>query len=111
MLAEDPVVRSGRREAVLAIGMWLVAMVYTVGYCYRYGYGRSGEDLTFVLWFPDWIFWGVVVPWLTCVVASTFFAYYVMTDEPLGAEADAPDDESSDGPAARAAADSEARHG
>jgi len=73
----------------MAFGMWAIAMVYTVTYCYLYGYGRPVEDLTFVLWFPDWVFWGIIAPWLTCVVISVVFAFGIMGDESLGEEVDA----------------------
>jgi len=80
----DPVVKAARREALFAGAMWLVAMIYTVTYCYLHGYGRTLDDLHFVLWFPDWVFWGIVVPWLTCILVSTLFAYRIMGNEPLG---------------------------
>jgi hypothetical protein len=87
---EDPVVKAARREAAIALGMWLVALVYSVTYCYLNGYGRSVESLTFVLWFPDWVFWGIVVPWGICILLSTVFAFRVMGSESLGEEIDAP---------------------
>ena len=74
--SEDAVVKAARREASLAFGMWAIALLYTVTYCYLNGYGRSAEDLTFVLW-------------LTCVVMSVVFAFGIMGDESLGEEADA----------------------
>ncbi len=85
----DPVVKAARREAALALGMWLVAMIYTITYCYWHGYGRTVESLAFVLWFPDWVFWGIVVPWVICVLGSVVFAFRVMGDESLGEEVDA----------------------
>ncbi len=85
---EDPVVTAARREASLALGMWLAAMLYTVTYCYLHGYGRDVESLSFVLWFPDWVFWGIVVPWGLCILASIVFAWRVMGDESLGEEID-----------------------
>jgi hypothetical protein len=85
---EDTIVRAARREASLALGTWLVAMLYSVTYCYLNGYGRSVDSLDFVLWFPDWVFWGIVVPWGICIVFSTIFAFRVMGDESLGEEAD-----------------------
>lgn len=72
--------------------MWLVAMIYSVSYCYAYGYGRSAESLSFVLWFPDWVFWGVIVPWGICVLGSIPFAFRFMGDEELGEEIDADPD-------------------
>jgi hypothetical protein len=89
---EDAVVRAARREAALALGMWLVAMCYTVTYCYFRGYGRSPDDLRFVLWFPDWVFWGIVLPWVACVLLSVVFAFRVMGTESLGPDPDAPMD-------------------
>jgi hypothetical protein len=86
--AEDPVVTSARREASIALGTWLAAMLYTVTYCYLNGYGRDVESLTFVLWFPDWVFWGIVVPWGICILFSTWFAFRIMGDEPLGEAVD-----------------------
>jgi hypothetical protein len=51
-----------------------------------------------VLWFPDWVFWGIVVPWGICILASTVFAFRVMGSESLGEEIDA--DSTEAGPAA-----------
>lgn len=84
---EDPVVRSARREALMVLAIWLAAFAYTAGYCLRFGYGREVGDLTFVLGFPDWVFWGIVVPWVVCLAISWWFAYCFMTDEDLGEEA------------------------
>jgi len=100
---EDPVVKASRREALIAIGLWLAAMLYTITYCYANGYGRPVESLTFVLWFPDWVFWGIVVPWGICILLSTVFAFCVMGDESLGEEIDAD-------PAPPANASGEPRH-
>jgi hypothetical protein len=99
---EDRVVKAARREAVLALGIWLVAMLYSVTYCYQRGYGRAVESLSFVLWFPDWVFWGIVLPWLVCVIASVVFALRIMGDESLGDEVDAEPP---------APSDAEVRHG
>jgi len=89
-MPEDPVVKSGRREAIFTLIVWLAAATYTVGYCTCYGYGRAPQDVRFVLWFPDWVFWGIVVPWLTCAIISAWFALCVMQDAPLVSDADAP---------------------
>jgi hypothetical protein len=80
----DPVLKSARREALIVFATWIVAMAYTIGYCARYGYGRTAADIKYVLGFPDWVFWGIVVPWGLCVVLSWLFASVVMTDEDLG---------------------------
>lgn len=90
---EDPAVRSARREALVVFGIWFVAMVYTVGYCSLNGYGRSADDLKFVLGFPDWVFYGVVAPWVVCSGISLWFGATFMKDEDLGEELPEQEDE------------------
>ena len=85
---EDPVLRSSRREALVVLLVWLGAMTYTVTYCYRHGYGRALDSLTFVLGFPDWVFWGILVPWAVCLVVSWWFSASLMRDEDLGEDPD-----------------------
>ena len=89
----DPVVQSARREAAFVLVIWLIMLAYTVTYCYLNGYGRTIDDLTFVLGFPDWVFWGIVAPWTFCVVLSWVFGCFVMTDADLGEGMDEGDDD------------------
>lgn len=87
-LPEDPIVTQGRREFVLVLAVWIGALVYTVGYCGLRGYGRTADDLTFVLGVPDWAMWGVIAPWTVCLVICWVFAYWIMSDAELGADSD-----------------------
>lgn len=81
---EDPVVTSSRREAILSFAIWLVACVYSLTVCYRWGYNRDVTTLTYIWGFPDWIFWGVVVPWTVCTGICFVMAYIVIADGELG---------------------------
>jgi hypothetical protein len=83
---DDPVLRSARREAALVLGIWLAACIYTVGYCYLYGYNRDADTIKYVVGFPDWVFWGIVVPWSACTLICFVLAYFVIQDEDLGQE-------------------------
>lgn len=83
---EDPVLTSARREAVLTFLIWLAACIYSVTVCFRLGSGRDVTTLTYVLGFPDWIFWGIVAPWTFCTVLCLVLATFVITDEDLGEE-------------------------
>jgi hypothetical protein len=87
-LREDPIVTSSRREALVFLLIWTTALVYSVGYCYRHGYDRkldaSLDGMTFYFGWPDWVFWGVVVPWCVCVLLSIVVGSVVMRDAPLG---------------------------
>jgi hypothetical protein len=85
---EYRLVRTARREAVGATVIWLMATIYSVGYCAIFGYGRTAESLTFVLGFPDWVFWGIVLPWGVCTVVASLYAFWAMTDDDLDAGVD-----------------------
>ena len=92
---DDPLVRSARREAVVTIAMFVAALTYTVGYCALYGYGRSVESLTFVLGFPDWVFWGILLPWSVCNLLACWLSFGFIRDEELE-PAEAPPDTGED---------------
>lgn len=83
---EDPLLRSARREACVVFGVWLAALLYTIGYCYAFGYGRDSQTPT--LWFgvPDWVLWGIVLPWTLCTLVSWWFGLRFMSDDDLGGE-------------------------
>ena len=83
---EDPVLTSSRREALLVFLIWLLAASYSISVCYVWGYGRDAATLTYVLGFPDWVFWGVIVPWTVCTAICFLMAYYVIADDDLGEE-------------------------
>lgn len=70
----------------MTFGIWLVACVYTVTVSYRWGYARDVATLTYVLGFPDWVFWGVIAPWCVCTGLCFVMAYCVIQDEDLGEE-------------------------
>ena len=77
---------------------WAAALTYTVWYCSKHGYNRDWETVTFVFGFPDWVFYGVIVPWGVCLLFSWWYAFVFMTDEDLGpesaiADGDAPAEE------------------
>jgi len=84
----DPAVTSARREALVVVVIFTVAMFYTVGYCYLNGYYRPPETLTFQFGFPDWVFWGIIVPWGVCLLLSFWFGHRFVRDTDLGQSAD-----------------------
>ena len=88
----DPLVHSSFREALLVGGIWFVAMIWSISVCYFTGYDRQAGDLKLVLGFPDWVFWGIVVPWITCTVVSCVFGAVYVSDGNLGADLEDTDD-------------------
>jgi hypothetical protein len=83
---EDPVLTSSRREALITFAIWLVACIYSISVCYSYGYNRDVATLAYILGFPDWIFYGVVLPWTVCTCLCFIMSYFVIADGELGEE-------------------------
>ena len=88
---EDPVVRDSRREAILTLSLFATAVSYTVGYCTLYGYDRDFSSMRFVLGVPDWVFWGIVLPWCACTLAGWVMSVFVIRNNVLEEAALPPD--------------------
>src|SRR5690348_9961474 len=85
---EDPLVRSSRREALVVTALFLTAMAYTLTYCGIHGYGAEATIQPLIFGFPNWILYGVVVPWGVSTVISITYALFFITDDPLGEAAE-----------------------
>lgn len=81
--SKDPLLVSARREMTIALIMWAVAALCTLGVVSVWGYDRDPKSLTFVLGFPDWVFWGIIVPWASSTILASIFAMTYMQDAPL----------------------------
>lgn len=84
MARPDPVYVSSRREAILVFVIFAIACTHTVVYTTTFGYNRPIDSLRFVFGFPDWVFYGIVVPWGLCVLISWGFGALFVRDEDLG---------------------------
>ncbi len=89
---EDPLLKSAKREALVTAVLTLAALGYTIGYAAMFGYGRTAESLSFVLGVPDWVFWGIVTPWVVCLALSWWFSSWLVEDETLERALPAPTD-------------------
>jgi hypothetical protein len=78
---------SAQREAIWIVVIWCIACGWSIGVCGWLGYGRPNALPPLVFGFPNWVFWGVVVPWLVATVSSLFISQVLMTDEDLGEDA------------------------
>ena len=81
----DPVYRNAKREALVILAAYSVSLIYTVSYCYANGYGRPPESIETYWGIPDWVFWGVFAPWTACALFTTWFTFFYMGDDDLGA--------------------------
>jgi hypothetical protein len=88
---EQQLLRHARREGLVILAAWALALVWSVGYSRLFGYvGPGGEirEIRLILGIPDWVFWGIVVPWAVCLVFSVWFCFRFMTDDDLGRDPD-----------------------
>ncbi len=81
---EQQLLRNARREGLLIMAVWALALVWSVTAGYILGYNRDAASIQLILGIPDWIFWSVVVPWLICFIFSTWFCFWYMADDDLG---------------------------
>jgi hypothetical protein len=96
----DPVYLHARREAGVVIGLFALALFWSVGSYYFTGYVQPlpdqqqvamADDPRFVapevstLWgIPTWVVTGIVVPWIVIDCVAFWFCYYYMADDDLG---------------------------
>ncbi len=108
---EDPLYRHALREARFVLGLWTCCFFYTVTYCYLYGYmtheplpasdttgqaigklvgpldsfNRDPDSVSYPLGLgiPDWVFYGVALPWVVCIVLSVWFCLVIFVEDDL----------------------------
>jgi hypothetical protein len=95
--------RHARREAIVVIIVWALALTWTVGYCYLRGYQHdetswvvqqglaqphTPDDFRQIAGLPEWVFFGILLPWLACTAFTIGFCLFGMTDDDLGREAE-----------------------
>ncbi len=73
--------RNVRREALFVLGVWLLALLWTLGYCSIYAYQPGKLELVFGL--PSWVAWGIVAPAIACSIVTLLFGLLGMQDDPL----------------------------
>ena len=78
----DPVYLHSRREAVVIFIVWIVALLWSIPYCYLNGY-VDAEQLTTVVGIPSWALWGIAVPWVIANLFTVWFCLRYMVDDPL----------------------------
>jgi len=89
---EQQLLRHARREGLLLMAVWAVALIWSVGYCRIFGYPPPDSvEVSLILGMPEWVVWGIVVPWTICLAFTVWFCFYFMADDDLGRD---PEEES-----------------
>ncbi len=80
---EQQLLRHARREGLLIMVVWAVALCWSVGTGYYLGYDPHRE-IRLILGMPDWVVWAIVLPWSVLLVFSGWFCFGFMADDDLG---------------------------
>ena len=64
--------------------------LWVIGYCSLNAYDLAPEEVATLLGFPDWVFWGVVTPWM---VANGFTFWFCLRALKNDEDEDSEDDD------------------
>lgn len=81
---EQRLLKNARREGILIMAVWAVALVWSVGAGYVFGYNRDANSIRLIAGIPDWVLASIVVPWVLCFGFTTWFCFFYMADDDLG---------------------------
>jgi hypothetical protein len=87
---EQTLLRNARREGLLIMVVWGVALIWSVASAYFWGYreNRHPDLIAYILGMPDWVFWSVALPWCLCLAFTVWFCFGYMADDDLGQDPD-----------------------
>jgi uncharacterized membrane protein YhdT len=80
---EDPRYEQANKEAWWAIGYWLAFTVVVTGLAWWLGYDKPADELDFVLGFPAWFFWSVLMTSVVFSVIPVWIIRRKFVDVPL----------------------------
>ena len=90
----DTLFKNARKEALIILLVWLVALLWTVPYCYIYGNMlfsdtnvTTADNISLTCGIPTWVFWGVAFPWGMADLFTIWFCLFYMKDDDLGEDA------------------------
>ena len=70
--------RSSRREAIVAGIITVVTCIWVVGTCAALSYGQPVHSIGGI---PNWVVWGIFVPWVACLVTNIWYSLIYIRDD------------------------------
>ena len=89
----DPVYTHSLRETYLILLTWIVFAIWVISYTLRYGYDLDPDNFSTVIGIPEWVFWGIGLPWILAILVTVGFAVFIIKDDPLEESKEAPTDD------------------
>jgi hypothetical protein len=88
----DPVYLNSLRETFLILLTWIVFAIWVLSYSLSYGYNLHPDTFSTVLGIPEWIFWGIGLPWIFAMLITIGFAVFIVKDDQLEENEEVPID-------------------
>jgi hypothetical protein len=79
----DPTFTNARREAAVILIIYSISLLYTILFCNFFGYDRDPETIRLYFGIPDWVAWGVLLPWTINVLVTFWFCFFYMAEDDL----------------------------
>ncbi len=81
---DDPVYLHARREAIVILSVWTIALVWSL--TVYLGWGHAPLEGHTVLWWgiPRWVVLGIALPWIVADLFAAWFCFFFMADDDLG---------------------------
>ena len=80
-IIEETSLHQSRRELFFILLTWLGCCTWVISYCSLFGYHLDPKDVSTVFGFPNWVFWGIALPWLVANFVTFWFCLRVLKNE------------------------------
>jgi len=82
----DPVFLNSRREATAIFQLWFFCLLWAVPVSYTLGYTQEvvPDQVPTIMGMPSWVFWGLLLPWLTADAVTIWFCFRFIQNDDLG---------------------------
>ena len=79
-------ITAARRELIYILIAWTVSMVWVIGFSKFHAYPDDPSEIRLMMGLPEWVLWGVALPWVAATSFTMWFALAVMRDFDLESE-------------------------
>ena len=86
-LREDPRYAQANKEALLAIGLFVLNVIWWFAFAYGLGSG-SPTEYSYIMGFPAWFFWSVIGGYVVFSFLTWVMVKFFYKDMPLDAATD-----------------------
>lgn len=76
---------SGGSHYALCLKEFKTAAFSTMAYilvccfiCYVLGYGKDASEIRIIAGIPEWVLYGVIIPWVIMVIFTAVYGFFIM---------------------------------